>query len=113
VCMAGTSRTPDSIYALWNIRFVEQIFAKNPEHYTPMALVLKMSGKRHGFYIFALACGSVPSRVATAATFLGRRNFIGLANEFEMRAAELDRALHGNQALRPWIDNSSPFAADH
>jgi hypothetical protein len=39
---------------------LEPKFAKNLEHYLPMALVLKMSKKRHEFCIFALTCGSVP-----------------------------------------------------
>jgi hypothetical protein len=41
-----------------------------------------------------------------------KEEFHRLANELEMRAAELDQPLSG-RASRPWIDNPSPFAADH
>ena len=76
-----------------------------------MALVLEMSGKRHGTYIFALTCGSV-SEVGSLLRRPLCVEFHRLANELEMRAAELDQPLNG-RASRPWIDNPSPFAADH
>jgi hypothetical protein len=47
------------------------------------------------------------------ADLFAKEEFHRLANEFQMRAAELDRPLNGDQARRPWIDNPSPFAADH
>jgi hypothetical protein len=43
-----------------------------------------------------------------------KEEFYRLANEFALKAAELDRPFKGGgQVSRPWIDNPSPFAIDH
>jgi hypothetical protein len=39
-----------------------------------------------------------------------KEEFHRLANEFELKAAELHRPFKGGQVSRPWIDNPSPFA---